>query len=33
MNDVTIPKVQVVQTDPDYSESAGTDLSFLSDNN
>jgi hypothetical protein len=31
MNDVSIPKMQVVQTDPDYSESAGTDLSFLSD--
>ena len=31
MNDVTVPKMQVVQTDPDYAESAGTDLSFLSD--
>jgi intracellular multiplication protein IcmE len=31
MNDVTVPRVQVVQTDPDYSEPAGTNLDFLSD--
>ena len=32
MNDVTVPQMKVVQTDPDYAESAGTSLDFLDDN-
>jgi intracellular multiplication protein IcmE len=33
MGDVEVPKVKVIQTDPDYDESVGTDLSFLGNNN